>query len=104
MSAAGLRRASSAVSCATRPRIGHVALGDDQAIGDRDLLAAFRIAVELLDAMHGVDGGDDRAGLELVAKHGIADEREQHRRRIGEPGGLEDRAANGGSPPCARRA
>ena len=65
--------------------VGPVALGNDQAVGDRDLLAAFRVALELSGTVHRIDCRYHGAVVEPVAQHRITGEREQERRREREP-------------------
>jgi hypothetical protein len=59
-----------------RVRAFEVGLGQHDAIGDRDLLARFRMARELREAVHGIEGRDDRRHARTCGAARIGGERE----------------------------
>ena len=58
-----------------------VGLGQHEPVGHRDLLDALRAP----EAVHGIDGGDDIAEMEVMAQDGIGLHRRQDRKRISQP-------------------
>ena len=78
-----------------RLRLGDIGLGQHDAIRHRRLLERFLLAVELIEAVHGIHCGDDRAEPVVVAQRDVVHQSREDRRRVGKPGGLDDHAAIG---------
>src|SRR4029077_12508894 len=64
--------------------VGNVGLGDNDAIGDRDLLGRFFLAREMQEAIDTIDRGDHVAEPEMMTNDGLRHHRGQYWRRVGE--------------------
>ena len=75
------------------PAVGKIGLGQHDAVGDRRLLHRFGMGIERGLAVDRIDHRDH--AIEPVAQQqiGMRHRRVQHRRRIGEPGGFQQHAA-----------
>ena len=62
--------------------VGKIGLGDDDPVGDGDLLARFIVAPVLARTVDGIDGGDDVAEPEVVADHVFRHQGVDHRCRV----------------------
>ena len=84
-SAVGLSAAS--LSRTAAPVVGRseIGLGQEQAIGDRDLLDGFRMGVERRKAVDGVDGGEHAVDAIGGRQPRLGHQRVQDRRGIGKP-------------------
>ena len=70
-----------------------IGLGDHDAVGDGDLLHRLDMRVERGICIDRVDQRDDAVEPVGLDQRRMSHDRLQHRRRIGEPGGLDDDAA-----------
>ena len=67
-----------------------VGLRDHQGIGDRGLPPRLGKAVEAVGAGDRIDQRHDPRQMQTMVEHRVGAEREQDRRRVGEPAGLDD--------------
>ena len=74
-------------------RIEEIGLGQHDPVGNRDLLDRFQVLVERCGAVDGVDHRDDAVEPVAHRQVGMRHRGLQHRRRVGEPGRLQDHAA-----------
>ena len=70
--------------------VGEIALGDDDAVGERHLLFRLGHPLEIAFAVDGVDDRDQGLQVEFAAERPVGGKGLQYRTRIGEPGGLDD--------------
>ena len=89
-------RASTSRSSSRRNEIGLV---DQDHVGEGDLILRFRRVLEPLGEPFGVGDGDDRIEPRLASDILVDEESLRHRRRIGEPGGLDDDGVELALPP-----
>ena len=75
------------------PRLGDVALGHDEAVGDGGLLRRLGLAGELVGAVHCVHGRDDAVEPVVRLHHPVGEQREEDRGRLGKAGRLDRDAA-----------
>jgi hypothetical protein len=74
-------------------RVGlQVGLRHQQPVGERDLLAGLGMPVELARGVHRVDRGHHAGERAEVRHQRVVQQHLHHRRRVGEPGGLDDDA------------
>ncbi len=76
-----------------RIRACDIGFGDDEPVGDCGLAARFLVPVERPHAVHGIDGGDEAVECEGAGRVRIGHERVEDRRRLGQPGRLDDNLA-----------
>ena len=69
-----------------------IALADHQPVGHRRLFDRFGVPVERRRAVQRIDEGDDTVEAKPQHEIGMIHDRMQHRRRVGETGGLDDHA------------
>ena len=78
-------------------RIEQVGLGDDDPVGDRNLLDRLQVLVEGRRAIDGVDHRNHPVEPVAHRQVGMRHCGLQHRRRVGEPGCFQDHAAEAGA-------
>ena len=69
-----------------------IQLGQHQTVGQRRLLEALRIALEVVSAIDRIDRREDVADAEVVAQDAVMHHGGHHRDRVGQSGGLNDHA------------
>ena len=72
---------------------GKIGLGHHEEVGERGLARRLGKALDRRGAGHRIDQGDDPRQSQRVVEHRIGAERVKDRRRVGEPGGFDDDAA-----------
>jgi hypothetical protein len=75
-------------------RRGQVALAKQQAVGHGDLLHRFGVLRQLLQGMRRINHGDHAIDAEAFGDEEVFHQRVDHRRRVGQPGGFDDDAAD----------
>ncbi len=78
-------------------RVEQVSLGQDDPVGDGNLLDRLQVLVERRRAVDGVDHRDDAVEPVAHRQVGMRHRGLQHRRRVGEPGRLQHHAAEAGA-------
>jgi len=73
-------------------RVGEIGLGEHDAVGERRLPDRFRVRVERGRAGRRVHGRDHRFQPQRLGELAVGHQRVQDRRRVGQPGGLDDDA------------
>ena len=73
-----------------RRRVGEIALGQDDAVGERHLLCRFGHVVDIAGAGDRVDDGHQRLQMELAAERAVGGKSLQDRPRIGQARGFDD--------------
>ncbi len=86
----GAQRRDFSLQPRQRRRVGEIALGQDDAVGERHLPSRLRHPLDVAGAVDRIDDGDERLQMKFAAERAVGGKSLQHRPRVGQARSLDD--------------